>query len=95
MKQLITMVAVVLSFSAANAASNCVSEMMQKTHGNRELATQLCRLGEATCNVSEIIRQNNGINYADAIQLCAKAAGPDRSEFEACIRSGKNYSDCN
>lgn len=90
------MKAIIFSFALvlSNAAyANCVSEMMPKTHGDRELAQQMCHLAAKSCDVGAIIKANNGINYADAIALCAKSAAAE-SDMAECLAQGYSYSTC-
>lgn len=90
------MKAIVFSFAlvlSGVAHANCVSEMMPKTHGDLELAQQMCRLAAKSCDVGAIIQAHNGINYADAITLCAKTPAVD-SDMAECLAQGYSYSTC-
>ncbi|WP_413291211.1 hypothetical protein [Bdellovibrio sp. HCB337] len=77
---------------ANSAFANCVSEMMPKAHGNRDLAQQMCRTAEKACNISEIIKAHPGINYSQAWDYCAKSAAAE--QITECMAQGNSYSTC-
>ncbi|WII71339.1 hypothetical protein QJS83_12785 [Bdellovibrio sp. 22V] len=91
MKSLLVSMSLLL---AAPAFANCVSEMMAgAAQGNREEAVRMCRKAQSTCNVSEIIKNNHGINYADAMALCSRKLESNAKLIE-CMARGYNYSTC-
>ncbi|MBO9665303.1 MAG: hypothetical protein J7501_00630 [Bdellovibrio sp.] len=76
------------------ASANCVSEMMAgAAQGNREVAADMCRTSEKVCNVSEIIKNNAGLNYASAIALCQHKL-ESNAALISCIAKGYSYSTC-
>lgn len=79
---------------ASTAFANCVSEMMAtRTHGDRDAAQALCSKSEATCNLSQIIATHQGMNYSQAMELCARDLRSNADLIE-CIAKGYDYSYC-
>lgn len=90
MKTLLVLVSLIF---ASPAFANCVSEMMACTQGDREEATRLCRESNSVCDLNQIIAENHGMNYSQAIELCARESKSNARVLE-CIAQGYNYSDC-
>ncbi|QDK36942.1 hypothetical protein [Bdellovibrio sp. NC01] len=86
-------VAMTLVF-ASPVFANCVSEMMAgSARGNRDLAAEMCRKSEKTCDLSGIIAAHHGMNYSQAMEFCARELKSNADVIE-CIAKGYNYSYC-
>lgn len=77
------------------AFANCVSDMMAgPANGNLDRAKELCRVSkEAGCNLSKIIEENNGLNYADAARLCERELRSN-ADLIRCLSKGYTRSEC-
>ncbi|WP_374076038.1 hypothetical protein [Bdellovibrio bacteriovorus] len=79
---------------ASPVFANCVSEMMAgPARGNLDQAHQMCRKSEKVCNLSGIIAAHHGMNYAQAMEYCARKLESNAKLVE-CMAKGYNYSYC-
>lgn len=77
------------------AFANCVNDMMAgPANGNLDRAQELCRISEASgCNLSKIIEENHGLNYADAATLCERKLRSN-ADLIRCLSQGYTRSEC-